>query len=112
MPTDFYEIEEIVTCSKKLVNRTLRSTPETKDIKTNRGRRIMNFRSNGQTGLRLPKLLKPKEAADVLAVSERTLWTLTDNGDVPAVRIGHSVRYDPGDLAAWIEQQKNRAAVG
>ena len=68
--------------------------------------------SNGQTGIRLPRLLKPKEAASVLAVSERTLWTLTNDGSIPAVRIGRSVRYDPADLAAWIEQQKNHAAVG
>lgn len=62
--------------------------------------------SNGQTVVELRKLLTPKEAAALLSISERTLWTLTNNGEIPAVRIGRSVRYDPADLAAWIEQQK------
>ena len=47
-----------------------------------------------------PRLLKPKEAADSLAISERTLWALTESGDVASVRIGRAVRYYPADLAA------------
>ena len=53
-----------------------------------------------------PRLLKPKEAAESLAISERTLWALTASGDVASVRIGRSVRYDPADLAAFIQRQK------
>ena len=62
----------------------------------------------GQAEIELPKLLKPKEAAAVLAISERTLWTLTDDGVIPSVRIGRSVRYDVADLRRWIGQQKTR----
>jgi excisionase family DNA binding protein len=54
-----------------------------------------------------PYLLKPKEAAQSLAISERTLWQLTNQGDLPCVRIGRSVRYDPADLACWIQQRKS-----
>jgi excisionase family DNA binding protein len=56
-------------------------------------------------------LLTARQAAAALSVSERTLWTLTQRGDLPAVRIGRSVRYDPGDLRAWIERQKQASAA-
>jgi excisionase family DNA binding protein len=54
----------------------------------------------------LNRLLTPREAARVLAVSERTLWGLTRSGQIPCVRIGRSVRYDPADLRRWIESRK------
>jgi excisionase family DNA binding protein len=51
----------------------------------------------------IPKLLlTPREAAAALCISERSLWSLTRSGTVPAVRIGRSVRYDPVALQAWI----------
>ncbi len=51
-------------------------------------------------------LLKPNEAAAALAISPRLLWSLTQSGDVPCVRIGRAVRYDPRDLTVWIDRQK------
>ena len=54
------------------------------------------------------QLLKPPDAARTLAISPRKLWELTAGGDIPAVRIGRSVRYDPVDLRAWIENHKGR----
>lgn len=51
-------------------------------------------------------LLPPREAARALAISERTLWTFTQAGEIPAIRIGRSVRYDPADLKAWIAKAK------
>ncbi len=57
-----------------------------------------------------PQLLKPAEAARSLAISERKLWGLTKCGEIPCVRIGRSVRYDPRDLASWIEARKSVTA--
>ncbi|MDA0810705.1 MAG: helix-turn-helix domain-containing protein [Planctomycetota bacterium] len=54
----------------------------------------------------LTPLLTVRETADVLRVSERTLWTLTNSGELPSVRVGRSVRYDQNDLAAWIRSRK------
>jgi excisionase family DNA binding protein len=51
-------------------------------------------------------LLTATEAAEALAISPRTLWSLTDSGDLPCVRIGRAVRYDPADLRAWIDRRK------
>ena len=54
-------------------------------------------------------LLTPKQAADVLAISARTLWNLTNSGAIRRVRIGRSVRYDVADLRAWIDSQKDKS---
>lgn len=48
-------------------------------------------------------LLKPRDAAKMLAISERTLWQLTSLGQIPRVAIGRAVRYSVADLRAWIE---------
>ena len=55
----------------------------------------------------IPGLLRSDEAARLLAISPRKLWTLADDGEIPVVRIGRSVRYDPADLQDYIERQKH-----
>lgn len=52
-------------------------------------------------------LLKPVDAAASLSISPRTLWTLTDRGEIRCIRIGRAVRYDPRDLSAWIARKKD-----
>jgi excisionase family DNA binding protein len=42
--------------------------------------------------------LTRREAALATGLSERTLFSLTKSGKLPAVRIGGSVRYRPADL--------------
>ena len=39
-------------------------------------------------------------------MSESWLWQATARGEVPCVRIGRAVRYDPRDLQAFIDRQK------
>ncbi len=51
-------------------------------------------------------LLKARDAAKALAISERSLWELTRRGEIPRLKIGASVRYDLRDLQAWIEKKK------
>lgn len=51
-------------------------------------------------------LLTAREAAVVLSISARKLWSLTACGEIPAVRIGRSVRYLADDLRAWIDSRK------
>ena len=57
-------------------------------------------------------LLTPRDAAKALSISERTLWSLTQRGDVPVVRLGRSVRYDPRDLTAFIDRMKAGGGCG
>jgi excisionase family DNA binding protein len=51
-----------------------------------------------------PLLLSPRQASRALAISERTLWTLTKAGTVPHIRIGKLVRYSMEGLRKYIEQ--------
>jgi excisionase family DNA binding protein len=49
-----------------------------------------------------PLLLTVREAAQLLAISERTLWTLTHTGRLRAVRVGRAVRYARTDLEEFV----------
>ena len=55
--------------------------------------------------LHLDKLLySAAETAKALAISPRTLWTLTRDGGLRAVRIGRRVLYSKADLDTFIWQ--------
>jgi len=54
-------------------------------------------------------LLKPVDAAKALAISASKLWSMTAGREIPCVRIGKSVRYDPADLRAWVDSRKIEA---
>ena len=49
------------------------------------------------------RLLTSPEAADLLRISPRKLWELTNRCAVRAVRIGRCVRYALDDLTRWID---------
>ena len=57
-------------------------------------------------------LLKPADAANALAISERMLRYITSDREIPCVRVGRAVRYDPADLRAWIDRQKIPSCAG
>jgi len=58
------------------------------------------------------KLLTYKQAGALLGVTERTVWTLVDDGELPSVRFGRSVRIDPADLRAYIDHCKTTSRGG
>lgn len=60
----------------------------------------------GQQGTK-PFLLKAREAARRLAISERHLYQLTSSGEVPCVRIGKLVRYSVETLRKWIKDRES-----
>jgi excisionase family DNA binding protein len=51
-------------------------------------------------------LLTPKQAAEVLAISERKLWAMKASGEIAYLKIGRSVRYSSDDLKKWIDNKK------
>jgi excisionase family DNA binding protein len=51
--------------------------------------------------------LRPKEAAKALAISERLLWSKTNCGEIPHVRIGRAVIYPVDSLRAWLAKQSD-----
>lgn len=54
--------------------------------------------------------VSPRTAARMLSVSERTLWTMSQAGDLPAFRRGRLVRYLVEDLKDYIA--RNRMTMG
>lgn len=54
-------------------------------------------------------LLKPAEAARLLAISQRTLWSLTREGTIPCVRLGRNVRYIVSDIQGAVDSLRQAA---
>jgi predicted DNA-binding transcriptional regulator AlpA len=52
------------------------------------------------------RLLNARQAAAFLAISERKLWGLTQQGRIPAVKFDRVVRYDINDLNGFITAMK------
>ena len=67
--------------------------------------------SRGSSAVQPPEqiLLRADEAARMLAMSTRSLWSLTNRREVRSVRVGRSVRYHIDDLKAWAERVRKRA---
>lgn len=53
------------------------------------------------------RLLNSREAARMLSISPRTLWSLTSSRQIPHLRIGRAVRYRVGDLKNWVTARMN-----
>lgn len=51
-------------------------------------------------------LLTRDEAAAVLRISPRFLWSKTKAKEIPCIKIGKCVRYRLSDLAAWLDGQE------
>jgi excisionase family DNA binding protein len=47
-------------------------------------------------------VMSPRDAADYLSMSERKLWSLTKQGEIPYSKIGRLVRYTIDDLDAFL----------
>lgn len=53
--------------------------------------------------------LRPREAAEALGVSERSLWTLTNDGTIPCVRVGRIILYPVDALETWLANAAEHA---
>lgn len=58
----------------------------------------------GQQPPPLPLAMRPKVAARAIGISERTLWSLTQRGEIPHARVGSCVIYPTAAVLAWLEQ--------
>jgi excisionase family DNA binding protein len=57
------------------------------------------------------RLLEAAEVAAMFSVPERWVREATRAGRLPCVRLGRYVRYDRGDVLAWVEAQKTGGAA-
>ena len=53
-------------------------------------------------------LVSTKDAAAALGISTRSLWTLTNQGEIDFVRVGRSIKYSPDHLREFVERSKNK----
>ena len=51
-------------------------------------------------------LLTPLQAAEAMAISLRSLWSLTKAGEIPHLRLGRSVRYRVESLRDYLAAQE------
>ena len=51
-------------------------------------------------------LLTIIQTAKILGVTDRTVWALTKQGQLPSIKIGHSRRYAQEDVIAYIDRQR------
>lgn len=56
-----------------------------------------------------PLMVTPNDAAAMLAISERKLWSLTAAGRVKRLKIDGMVRYAIEDLRAFVEAEREAA---
>lgn len=54
-------------------------------------------------------LVPPVEAAAMLSISPRKLWSLAASHQIVQCKVGRSVRYSVDDLRAFVEQQRTGA---
>jgi excisionase family DNA binding protein len=72
---------------------------------------VSNRPKRGKTMSILKKLreqtrpLGVKEIAELFDVSEATIQRWVRRGEIPAIRVSDTIRFDPGVLADWIEQR-------
>ena len=55
-------------------------------------------------------LVSAREAAAMLSISTRSLWTITNMGMIPSIRIGRAVRYSITDLGDYIDAMRQGVA--
>ena len=59
------------------------------------------------------RLLSVEELAEMLQVPIATVYRWQSRGDGPTgMRIGRYVRFDPGDVASWLEGRKASGRLG
>ncbi len=60
--------------------------------------------------IRRPKLLTLKQVADQLSVNERHVRRLVAERRIPYVKWGHLLRFDPDEIAEWLDGGRRRTA--
>jgi excisionase family DNA binding protein len=58
----------------------------------------------------LPRLLDVPSLAAHLGVKERHIRRLIAERRIPFIKWGHLIRFDPGEIAAWLDQNRRAAS--
>jgi excisionase family DNA binding protein len=52
--------------------------------------------------------LRPRQAAKVLGISERKLWSLKAAGEIPFIQLGRATLYPVAALKRWLDEQTSK----
>ena len=55
----------------------------------------------------LPTLLDIETIAQVLGISARQIRRFVAQGQIPFVRVGHLIRFDPNELSQWLDARRS-----
>lgn len=55
----------------------------------------------------MQKLMTIKEMADYLRLSKVTVYKMTRQGKIPALKIGKQWRYNKSEIDTWVKQKSN-----
>lgn len=53
------------------------------------------------------KAIKIEEVADILSLSQTTLYDWVRTRQIPSYRMGTTIRFDPKELADWLDKRKS-----
>ena len=56
----------------------------------------------------MTRIVKPKELAEFLRLSQETVCKLAAEGKLPGFKIGRSWRFDLDEVIKWINESKKR----
>jgi excisionase family DNA binding protein len=67
-------------------------------------------KKNSNPRREVDRLLSVEQLADVLQIPAKTVYEWRCRGEGPAgIRVGRYLRFDPADVADWIDARKSRA---
>lgn len=54
----------------------------------------------------VPQLLTVRDVAKLLQVHEKTIYAWVSRGELPCVRVGKCLRFDPSAVSRWLQARK------
>lgn len=55
----------------------------------------------------MQRLMTIREIADYLRLSKVTVYKMTRQGKIPALKIGRQWRYNKAEIDSWVKQKSN-----
>jgi excisionase family DNA binding protein len=64
--------------------------------------KFLSATSNPTVPTGLPELLRAEDVAKALSVSKGTVYQMAQGGEIPSIRIGTCLRFDPADVLEFV----------
>ena len=55
---------------------------------------------------RMTRVMTVDEVAELLSVSKQLIYKLRSNGRIPSLRVAGAIRFDPVELACWLDDRR------